>query len=111
MTEPAPSRQQGMHSVVVQLPEETVRLLGVTPDQAAACLKKLALIDLFRCGEVSSGYAADVLGMGKWDFIELLGQHGVPYIDLSEDDLPQQVEVARPYWTRRQGPVSEVAGD
>jgi predicted HTH domain antitoxin len=57
-------------------------------------LKELALIELFRQGEVSSGWAAEHLGIGKDDFLDLLYDHGVPYIDMSEEELRQQVEVA-----------------
>jgi predicted HTH domain antitoxin len=95
MSRPAASTQSGTHRVVLSLPEELVRLLGPTPTQAAAHLKKLALIELFRRGEVSSGYAAEMLGISKWDFIDLLARHAVPYVDLSEEELRHDLEVAQ----------------
>jgi predicted HTH domain antitoxin len=82
--------------VVVDLPEELLKLLGPTPTEAAACLKKLALIELFRRGEVSSGYAAKTLGISKSEFIDLLGEHEVPYVDASEEELREQFEAAKP---------------
>ena len=67
--------------------------------QAAAALARLALIDLFRRGEVSSGYAAQVLGMSREGFLDLLARHGVPAVDLSEEELRQDLEVARWHWS------------
>lgn len=95
MAQHAPSHRRDVESLVVQLPCEVVPLLGSTPSDAAAYLERLALIDLFRRGEVTSGYAAEVLGIGKWEFIELLGQHKVSYFDVTEDELRQEIEILR----------------
>jgi predicted HTH domain antitoxin len=92
---PVPS-QTKMCTVPVNLPESVVRLLGSTPQEAALRLKELALIELFRQGEVSSGWAAEQLGISKDDLLELLFSHDVPYFDLSEEELRQQVQVAMP---------------
>ncbi len=87
--------------VSVDIPPEVVELLGPGPSRAAACLKRLALIELFRRGEVSSGYAAEVLGMSRWDFIRLLGEHGVPYVDMTAEELEADVEQARAAFQRQ----------
>jgi predicted HTH domain antitoxin len=80
----------------VTLPQSVVQLLGQTPDEAALHLKELALVELFRQGEVSSGWAAEQLGISKTDFLDLLFRHDVPYFDLSEEELREQVETAMP---------------
>ena len=69
---------------------------GSTSEEATRHLTELAFVELFRQGEVSSGWAARQLGISKDDFIRLLARHGVPYIDLSEEELRQQVEAAMP---------------
>ena len=83
--------------ITVDLPSELIGLLGPTPAQAAAYLKQLALIDLVRRGEISSGKAAEVLGMPRWDFLRVLAEHKVPYLDLSEEELRQDVATASRY--------------
>ena len=80
----------------VELPESVVTLLGPTSQEAAARLKELALIELFRRGEVSSGWAARQLEIGKDEFLDLIARHDVPYFDLSEEELRQQVQAAMP---------------
>jgi predicted HTH domain antitoxin len=64
-------------------------------------LKLLALIELFRRGDVSTGYAAEVLGMTRWEFITLLGDHGVPYVDMTAEELEADVEQARAAFQRQ----------
>jgi predicted HTH domain antitoxin len=95
-TSPASSRSK-TRTFTVELPESVVQKLGQTTQEATRQLVELAFIELFRQGNVSSGWAARQLGIGKDDFIRLLGkQHGVPYIDLSEEELRQQLEAAMP---------------
>ena len=43
---------------------------------------------------MSSGWAAEKLRISKDDFRELLYTHDVPYVDMTEEELRQQVEVA-----------------
>ena len=90
------SSQPGTRRVVVELPEPVLRFLASTPSEAAARLRELALIDLVRCGEVSSAWAAEQLGTSQDEFRRLLAEHGVPSIDLSAEELRLQVEAAMP---------------
>jgi predicted HTH domain antitoxin len=94
------SAQSKMCTVSVELPERVVRTLGRTTRDASKHLAELAFVELFRRGEVSSGWAAEQLKISKDDFLELLSEHGVSYIDMSEDELRQQVEVAMPGYRR-----------
>lgn len=83
-------------SLVVELPESVVGLLGSTTREAARHLAELAFVELFRQGEVSSGWAAEQLMMTKSDFLALLARHQVPYIDLSEEEFLLQLQAAAP---------------
>ncbi|QPB72171.1 UPF0175 family protein [Magnetovirga frankeli] len=42
---------------------------------------------LYEMGKLSSGMAAQMLGMGRVEFLMQLGQYGVALIDLDEDEL------------------------
>lgn len=88
------SSQSKMCTLAVELPEVAVRLLGSTPQDATRHLTEMAYIELFRQGKVSSGWAAEKLGISKDEFRELLSTHDVPYIDMSEEELDRDVEVA-----------------
>ena len=94
---PASSRPKlKRRTLSVDLPEVVVELLAPTPEEAAMRLAVLAMIEMFRRGEVSSGWAAEQLGISKWDFLDLLFDHDVPYFDLSAEELREQVRVAMP---------------
>jgi predicted HTH domain antitoxin len=93
-TSPVSSRSKA-RTLAVDLPESVVQLLGSTPQDAARRLAELAFVELFRRGDVSSGWAAEQLGMSKSDFLDLLFSQDVPYFDLSEEELRQQVQVAK----------------
>ena len=90
------SSQSKTCTLTVELPENVVSLLGPTSQDAARHLTELALVELFRQGEVSSGWAAEHLKMSKDEFLDLLTRHDVPYLDLSEEELRQQVQLAMP---------------
>lgn len=92
-TSPASSQSKTCR-LAVELPESVVSLLGKTPRGAVRHLAELAYIELFRQRRVSSGWAAEKLGISKEDFLELLYAHDVPYFDMSEDELRQEVEAA-----------------
>jgi hypothetical protein len=59
------------HSLSVDLPADVVELLGPTHSAAGACLRELALVELYRRGEVFGSAAADILGISLYDFIKL----------------------------------------
>jgi predicted HTH domain antitoxin len=94
---PASSRPKlKRRTLCVDLPEVVVELLAPTPEEVAMRLAVLAMMEMFRRGEVSSGWAAEQLGISKWDFLDLLFDHDVPYFDLSAEELREQVRVAMP---------------
>ena len=80
----------------VELPERVAQLLGPTPEDATRHLAELAYVELFRQGEVPSGWAAEKLGISKDEFRKLLYAHDVPYIDMTEEEFLQQLQAAAP---------------
>jgi predicted HTH domain antitoxin len=92
-----PTARHERSALKVSLPSLVVDLLGSTPAAASARLRELALMELFRRGEISGGYAAEVLGISRWELIQLLGSHGVPYVDMTPVELRDEVEAARAF--------------
>ena len=83
-------------AVTLELPEELLDLVAPSAGthDAAARLSELAVIELFREGRLSTGRAARLLGLTSAAFVDLLGEHGVPYLDDSEEELRRQVEAS-----------------
>ncbi len=49
---------------------------------------------LFNDGKLSSGQAAEIVGLSKQTFIELIGKYGVSVFGASEDELENDIENA-----------------
>jgi predicted HTH domain antitoxin len=96
-------------SLKVALPGDAIDMLGPSPEEAARELQVLAFVELFRRGEISSGWAAEYLGISRWDFIHLLAEHKVPYIDMTEEELRRDVEVAMRLYEEVHGSSSPTA--
>lgn len=70
---------------LVDIPEELQR-----PAKEAA--RELIVLELYRQGEVSSGRAAQLLGMKRDEFIWHASQRGIPYLQLTPEELRREIE-------------------
>jgi predicted HTH domain antitoxin len=50
---------------------------------------------LYRQGEVSSGRAAQLLGMERADFIRHASAQGIPYLQLTPEELRREIDDSR----------------
>ncbi|HZS00760.1 MAG TPA: UPF0175 family protein [Chloroflexota bacterium] len=71
----------------LEVPEELVRMLG-SPEAAAAKAKEALVLQLLREAEISQGQAAALLGITRWDILDLMAQHDI----LSGPVTPEEVE-------------------
>jgi predicted HTH domain antitoxin len=70
----------GMRKVEVEYPDE-VLASGLDEEQIKAFAREALVVKLYEQGVLSSGHAAQFLGMTRWDFLDLLGRYGVSYFD------------------------------
>jgi len=61
---------------------------------AQQVIQERTVIRLYEQGDISSGYAADILSMSKHDFIQLLAKQGVPFFNLSPEEWEQELRNA-----------------
>jgi len=67
--------------------------LNQPTDQAA---QQLMVLELYRRRTLSSGRAAELLQMSRWDFIQYASRLGIPFFDMTEDEWAAEVaEVAQ----------------
>lgn len=79
--------------VEVELPEELLSVFGPERASWGRSLKERVVLELFLEGQVSSGKAAEWLGVTKREFLALLDRRDLPYLD-SDGALEDQVRVA-----------------
>ena len=55
--------------------------------------RELMVLELYRRGTISSGKAAELLEMSRWQFIGHASRLGIPFFDMTEDEW--EVEATR----------------
>ncbi len=81
-----------MGAVQVELDQDLVALLEELGRPVKEAARELILLELYRQGELSSGKAAQLLGMRRDEFIRHASERGIPYLQLSGDELRQEIE-------------------
>lgn len=80
--------------VSLQLPRDLLGALDIPESQLAPQILELVALELFRQERISTGKAAELLGISKWEFIQLLAQQKIPYFTESGDELTAEVAAA-----------------
>jgi len=83
-----------MSTVMVEVDRELVDLLHHTgrPEDK---LKEYLTLELYRRREVSSGKAAELLGMDRWEFVRFASRNGIPFFEMDDRELQNEIEAAR----------------
>lgn len=77
--------------VSINLPRDLVGALDIPPSHLAPYLQEVIALELFRQGRISSGKAAELLGLCKLDFIRLLSKYNIPYFTESPEELGAEI--------------------
>ena len=85
--------KMGTLTVALELPRDLLGALEVPQTQVETRLRELIALELFREGRISSGKGAELLGVPKLAFIQLLSQHGIDYFTASPEELEAEVVV------------------
>lgn len=78
--------------IAVELPRERVE--GTDEVRLAAELRTLWAVEQVRQGRCGVGKGAELAGVARAAFMKLLGQHGVPVIDFSDDELREELRAS-----------------
>lgn len=72
----------------LSFPSEVLDLLTTTYQDSSDVIKE----ELFREGKISSGKAAEILGMEGFEFIRYAGMKGIPYLRMNPEELEEEVK-------------------
>jgi predicted HTH domain antitoxin len=87
-------------TVEVKLPEG-LRALGVTDVDVQRQTPTLIVLQKFREGAVSTGKAAELLGISRFEFMDLLGKEQIPLINYSKEELEEEMKLVREIAAKR----------
>ena len=79
-------KASAMSSVKIEIEEPLAALLHQTNQPVQQAGREMIVLELYRRGTISSGKAAELLSMGRIDFIKHASRLGIPYIDMTEDE-------------------------
>ena len=85
---------EGSVAVQVDIPREALGDLDLT--QLGAELRQLWAVDQVRRHRLGVGKAAEVAGLPRAAFMQLLGEHGVPVIDYPIEELRDELRSLEP---------------
>ena len=86
---------ENMMTVSFDVPAELGRLITSAPSHGAFERNAMLLYPFIQNLTISHGRAAEILGVHKLDLIAFYGKLGLPYLDLSEDELKAERAVYR----------------
>lgn len=82
-----------MSEIRVRFDEELLPLLGESPEEIERHALEMIVIELYRRHTISAGRAAELLGMEKFAFIRWTGELGIPYFDMTADELREELRI------------------
>lgn len=83
-----PTQQQ----VSIVLDEKFLSFVAKKKKDIPQRLKELSILELYRRKEISSGKAAELLGMQRFEFVRYASRLGIPFFDMSKEELERDLE-------------------
>ena len=81
-----------MAKIALELESEWVKVLRPLANRPLdGFVKELIVLELYRQRLISSGKAAELLGMERFEFVRYASRLGIPFIDMSAEELAEEV--------------------
>lgn len=83
-----------LQTATIQIPTEMKPYINTHKSEIDFKQRALLLYPFIQNNTISHGRAAEILGTSKWSLIQLYGSMGIPYIDMDEEELEQDIRNA-----------------
>jgi predicted HTH domain antitoxin len=80
------SKGSAMSSVKIEIEGPLAAILHQTNQTVEEAGREMIVLELYRRGMISSGKAAELLGMERIDFIQHASRLGIPYFSMTKDE-------------------------
>ena len=81
-----------MSVLELELDESLLSLLRQSNQPVDRAAREMITLEFYRRGLISSGKAAGILGMDRFDFVRHAGRLGIPLFEMTEDEWAAEVE-------------------
>lgn len=75
----------------VSLPQEVVGGFGWNESEVPTRVREALVMDLLRLDKLSEAQAATILGLTRWELLELMGRYDVPAVRMSAEELDREL--------------------
>ena len=82
-------------TIQVEVPEELSEL-GDSPEELVVRAQRSLVLDLLRDGKIGQGRAARLLGITRWDILDLMARYRIPSGPLTGEEVDRDLANARP---------------
>jgi predicted HTH domain antitoxin len=83
-----------MKTIQITLPDEILISMKETPEELSREIRMAAAAKLYEIGKLSSGRAAELAGVSRVSFLQMLARYNVPIFNPTAEDLKQDLRNA-----------------
>lgn len=88
-----------MTDIKIQVPDGMVSYVIANDEQSELTRNAMLLYPYIKNLTISHGKAAEILGIRKYELINLYGELGLPYLDQDMDEIVEEIQ----YWKTLKG--------
>ena len=83
-----------MTTISLVLEDELAALLHERHQSVERSARELIILEMYRRGAVSSGKAAQLLEMTRWELVRHASRLGIPFFDMTADEWDSEREMS-----------------
>ena len=83
-----------MTTISLALEDELATLLQERHQPVERSAREFIILELYRRGDISSGKAAQLLEMTRWELVRHAARLGIPFFDMTADEWEAEREMA-----------------
>lgn len=84
-----------MLSIMIEVPDSLLLKWDGSKEKIRAEAQKLLAVKLFEEGFLTTGQAAEMCGMNRYDFISDLSRRGIPVVQMNTEELEEEIKNSR----------------
>lgn len=82
-------------SIQLNLPISLAELMSGDNFESDKVRNALLIYPYIKSGKISHGKASEILGIHKLDLIDIYGQFGLPYLEMSDSDFNDEINTVK----------------